>query len=396
MSDAEENSHDEQDTQNEDMVHSDGPYLDEEKDRRKALKHFKDIIAQVNEFENTLLHNPQLWFEPELQHTRQFIEEVNQNPSLFPPIMTLAADTGESPESSIPPLTKGFAERLYEGKVCDNHDIGRNFLVVLVTNLESRYHTIELGRRLTNQEKRYTLHAADGDENIITIKIATQINGHMGTVKVGSVIELRSFRRGFMPRLHPEDPERLAILVSNFRTRGSMEVKDSLLQKPTKRLIVQHPEDLDEESSGDDDEEDNSDDNDGDDETSDEETAAIDDKDPSLRWKSAKCTSSKRLCHKHGYGFDVCVTEAYPIDEFILEEIARECWFVNKEVEKMAPNEKRNILYWWFMVNVYHISGKDKRKRPPRCLIKAIREQYPNPPGVPYVDFRAKKRKRRR
>jgi hypothetical protein len=69
--------------------------------------------------------------------------------------------------------------------------------------------------------------------------------------------------------------------------------------------------------------------------------------------------------------------------------------FVSKNVTEMENREKRNILYWWFMVNVYHISGKNKRKRPPLCLIKAIREQYPNPSGELYVDFKqAKKRKR--
>jgi hypothetical protein len=31
---------------------------------------------------------------------------------------------------------------------------------------------------------------------------------------------------------------------------------------------------------------------------------------------------------------------------------------VSKEIRNMKPNEKRNVLYWWFMVNVYHIGGK--------------------------------------
>jgi len=113
-------------------------------------------------------------------------------------------------------------------------------------------------------------------------------------------------------------------------------------------------------------------------------------------WRDIDCTSSKRLCHQYGYCFDVCVAKACSLDEFNLEELAEDCWFVTKKVNEMSPSEKRNVLYWWFMVNVDHVCGKDKHHCPPKCLIKAIRERYPNPPGVPYVDFRRKNRKRRR
>ena len=112
-------------------------------------------------------------------------------------------------------------------------------------------------------------------------------------------------------------------------------------------------------------------------------------------WRDAICTSDKRLCAKLGYGFDECVAKAYPIDDSFLEETATDCWFVSKEIRNMKPNEKRNVLYWWFMVNVYHIGGKGKRRCPPKCLIKAIREKYPNPDGVPYVDFKPSNKKRR-
>jgi hypothetical protein len=43
-----------------------------------------------------------------------------------------------------------------------------------------------------------------------------------------------------------------------------------------------------------------------------------------------------------------------------LEETATDCWFVSKEICNMKPNEKRNVLHWWYMVNVYHIGGKGK------------------------------------
>lgn len=247
---------------------------------------------------------------------------------------------------------------------------------------------MELGQH-TNQEKRFVLHVADGDDNIITILMGTQLNSRMGMIDIGSAIELLSFRRGFRPRVDNETPERMAVLVSNFRPRGSMEVKESLKHMPAERLTVEHPnEDAEDDGTDDDDSSSSSD-------VNNYEDGSDDDGEP--RRMKAVCTSNKRLCHKHRYGFDLCVTEAYTIHEFDLEEIAGDCWFATKDVRNMAPNEKRNVLYLWAMVNFYHIGGKGKRRRPPKCLSKAIREEYPNPERAPYLDFRrSTSRKRRR
>ena len=371
---------------NEDIVEPTGGYRDEQKRSRKNQSQLSDLIQQVDNFHEVLLEHPELWCRPELKHTREFVEKIKSDPTHFPPTLPAAAAT--SAELTAPPLTKGIAQRLYAGTVCDNNDFGDGFPIVVVTSVDSKHSQVELVQH-TNQEKRFILHVADGNDNIITILMGTQLNSRIGMIDIGSVIELLSFRRGFRPRVDNETPERMAVLVSNFRPRGSMEVKESLQRMPTERLTVEHPnEETEDEEIDDDDSSSSGDDGSYDDDDSD------DDGEP--KWKKATCTSNKRLCHKYGYGFDLCVTEAYTISEFDLEEIAGECWFVTKGVNDMAPKEKRNILYWWFMVNVYHIGGQGKRKRPPKCLIKAIREEYPNPEGVPYVDFRRSSRKRRR
>ena len=197
--------------------------------------------------------------------------------------------------------------------MCDNNDIEDDFPIVVVTNIDSKHSQVELGQH-TNQEKRFVLHAADGDDNIITI-----LMGRMGMIDIGSVIELLSFRRGFRPRVDNETPERMAVLVSNFRPRGSMEVKESLKQMPTERLTVEHPnEDTEDDEMDDDDSSSSSSSSSSDDDSY--EDGSEDGGEP--RWTKAVCTSNKRLCHKHGYGFDLCVTEAYTIREFDLEEIA--------------------------------------------------------------------------
>jgi hypothetical protein len=368
---------------NEDIVAPEGSsYRDEEKARKEKAKSLKLLISQVNEFHELVIENPSLWMRPELKGTRDFVEQVSHDPIHFPPnVPRFAVHEGIPTTSITPELTSGFAQQLYDGEICDHHDIGSDFPVVVVTAIDCRHFNVPLGNR-SNQEKRYTLHVADGDDNIITVKVATQLNSLLGAVRLGTVLEIRSFRRGFLPRV-PGNPERLALLVSNFLSHGQMEVKDSLKGTPAQRLTVKHPEEVDDNTNDATEERDNTVGTNGDDYNDDD-------------WRNANCTSSKRLCHEYGYGFDVCVTKAYPLDEFDLEELAQDCWFVTKEVDKMSSSEKRNLLYWWFMVNVYHICGKDKRRCPPKCLVEAIRERYPNPPGVPYVGFQPNSRKRKR
>jgi hypothetical protein len=111
-------------------------------------------------------------------------------------------------------------------------------------------------------------------------------------------------------------------------------------------------------------------------------------------WRNVKCTNERRICQSHGgYGFDECVAQAYPIDELILEDISQGSCRRTSPRWRIGRKETSFIGGLWSMYII--ISGKNKRKRPPLCLIKAIQEQYPNPSGEPYVDFKqAKKRKR--
>ena len=45
--------------------------------------------------------------------------------------------------------------------------------------------------------KQVTLHGADNKDNIITIKIASQMNGKSGMLKVGSIICIHNFQTVF-------------------------------------------------------------------------------------------------------------------------------------------------------------------------------------------------------
>ncbi len=47
----------------------------------------------------------------------------------------------------------------------------------------------------------------------------------------------------------------------------------------------------------------------------------------------------------------------------------------------MGNSNKHNMLYWWFMTNIYNIGGKGVTKTLPECLIAVIHKAYPKKDG---------------
>ena len=83
-------------------------------------------------------------------------------------------------------------------------------------------------------------------------------------------------------------------------------------------------------------------------------------------------------------GLDVCIL---PPNEQILETIVRENHFVTKGVKEMDAGERRFCYYYWYMTNVYFITGYGNTRDVPPCLEKAIRDLHPSPDGV-YVGYK--------
>ena len=61
-----------------------------------------------------------------------------------------------------------------------------------------------------------------------------------------------------------------------------------------------------------------------------------------------------------------------------LEDIADKYYATTMPVEAMANNLKRNMLYWYYATEVYHVRGWLDRKPLPTCLVFCIRFIYPN------------------
>ena len=94
------------------------------------------------------------------------------------------------------------------------------------------------------------------------------------------------------------------------------------------------------------------------------------------RLVEVECTHDHRYCSVYGLSTLQCICVSDPVDDIDLEVIRQYCWFATKDVCNMTNSNKRNMLYWWYMTNIYNVCGAGRRKDPPACLKAAIRNLY--------------------
>ena len=95
-------------------------------------------------------------------------------------------------------------------------------------------------------------------------------------------------------------------------------------------------------------------------------------------------------CSLYGVEFCTCITKFFPIEEIILEDIKSGCHFTSHiDFDNFTNKNKRFLLYWYFSVNFYYVTGKHHRCDLPACLIWAVRGLYPKLLGEKYSDIKS-------
>ena len=89
----------------------------------------------------------------------------------------------------------------------------------------------------------------------------------------------------------------------------------------------------------------------------------------------AECNNKNRLCSVYGISMISCICKTNPVGSLDLDTIREDCYFADKKVEDMTNSQKRCMIYWWYATNKH-------RMRLPNCLVKAVRDEYPEDDGV--------------
>jgi hypothetical protein len=237
----------------------------------------------------------------------------------------------------------------------------------------------------SNQEKRFTMHVADGDNNILTVKGASQLNAMMGRLEVGSVVRLITFTAVYF-QTGSDGPEKVALLLCDYNFVGTMEIDSKLEGRPKSRLEVVSMSSQEASVY-------TNDINSGTDAlhstvTESNITAGTNALHSTVTESNTMAeqenfTLGHRLCSTNGVHFVICITQAFPVEKLGLIGLANEYPFVTMPVSEMDNSRKRSMIYWWYMVNVYSVTGKGHHEPPPMCLVQLVHEVYPNRTIVP-------------
>jgi hypothetical protein len=214
-----------------------------------------------------------------------------------------------------------------------------------------------LSPKSANQPKRvlvqFSLHAVDGDGSILTLKVATHLNTSCCLIEAGSIIRLGNCNPVYYNYNDKED-DRVAIVVTSFDVIGIQPISPLLLLPPKERLKVVLSE-------------------------SNEDETDLPKKEDLKKIEPKDCKG--QLCKSPRVHFIRCVTHCFPVKSLVLTEIAKSCPFVNMSVAEMSNSQKRNLVYWWYAVNIYFVAGKSNRWKHGECLLYAVRAEFPESDG---------------
>jgi hypothetical protein len=376
----------EDDTDNdmEDRYIPEGQFRTDLRRKQKHSQKRKELLHDFGVWLETVQKYPHIWLEDDVQFLRDFVATVSNDHEHFPPALPPGgpADEVSLTREATPPLDRDFVAKIYSRDILSDLDCHPIGVVTACSSTFREIHHTSLHK--IDQRKIYTLHVADGDKNVVTVKVASQLNYMMHRVTVGSVIKLLRFNPVPFKQSDIEGAQlRIALIVTNFETCGTMEVDETLKTHPGGRLQVHvirpavQPAEVREQAPtfGD---------------------PYLNElwRDPS-QWEPVEnpvCSPENHLCSKYGVRFDICVCDAIPISRQDLFHCAHDCPFVTMEIREMTNARKRNLLDWWYMTNVYSICGKEKRRELPTCLLWRIRAYYPNKRGDRYKGFQQGKR----
>jgi hypothetical protein len=233
------------------------------------------------------------------------------------------------------------------------------------------------------------MHVADGDNNIVTAKGASQLDAMMGRLEVGSVVHLIMFTAMYF-QTRSNGPEKVALLLCDYNFVGTMEIDSKLEGRPKSRLelvrmasqeVSVYTDDMDSGTDAS--------------HLTVTESNTIPGTDAShstvtesnTTAERENCTPGHRLCSMNGIHFVICIAQAFPVERLGLIRLANEYPFLTMPVSEMDNSRKRSMIYWCYMVNVYSVTGKGHCEPPPMCLVERVCELFPNRPGVPYKGY---------
>lgn len=345
----------------------------EKKQIEEQLKRQEVTIQHATHFLQCLARggkkSQEVWAKPEVKEIREMITSIASRPDLFPPMMGDKQPDGShfNEQDNIDDaknlaLTEGYVAALAEHKDLSYAD---SPILQVASKPEMNFEHNERDNK--NSSIHFThLCLCDGSKDVLVGRLPMHLAVEGKHLKVGDIIQLRMHTPlTYAPSAKDTSHRSPAVVIHTYSRVGYAVVPDKL---NTPRHCKQFTDDEIKEYS-----------------RNEKESLAAahtgNDDDEYEELVEVECTPENRYCSLYGVSTVVCICESDPVDKIDLEVVRENCYFATKTVDNMDPGNKRNMLYWWYMTNIYNICGKGKRREPPPCLLAAIRKCYPEPNG---------------
>ena len=345
----------------------------------------EESIAHTEHVLKVLTSTPKgskVWDRPEMQNIRELVEVIRSNPQIYHLRVGDHLPDGsivdQDEDAKIPAPTTNYVKMTAAGESVIEY-APTPVLQVVSKNMALEGSTG--GNNHTNMIHFTNLRVCDGSGDVMLARLSMQIAHDGDKLKEGDIIQLNLFTPLTYPPSggggsHHRMP---AVVVHTYTKIGYSALPKEL--NPPMHCITMTQDEVDEcvrnESQN----------------LRGGEGGNDDEDDQYERLVEVECTAQNRCCSLYGVSQVVCVCESDPVDKIDLEMVRRYCHFATTDVSKMKNGWKRNMLYWWYMTNIYNICGKDNRKEPPACLKAAIRKKFPEPNGL-YKRYVPKKKSR--
>ena len=313
---------------------------------------------------------PEMWLRKEFKEIRECVAVLRTNPDKYPPVFGNDLPDGSNVWGEElrggrknPSLTEGYVAAIAQFRDLSAFDYP--ILQVVEDPCMAFENTTH---RSNNNSMQFThLRVRDGSNNVMMSRLSMHLAHEGNKLNRGDIIWLTLFTPLTYRCSGRDKPHRSpSVVVQSYEIVGYSVVPDNL-NSPL-HCVDLSPKEMEESTVMDS-------------AQSLAAAAGVGGDGEKERLFEVKCTPERRYCSVYGVNVVVCVCESDPVDGMDLETIRHFCWFATKDLSKMNNENKRNMLYWWYMTNTYNICGKGRREDPPACLKSAIRKAYPSEDG---------------
>mmetsp|Transcript_7363 Transcript_7363/g.16397 ORF Transcript_7363/g.16397 Transcript_7363/m.16397 type:complete len:392 (-) Transcript_7363:1214-2389(-) len=222
------------------------------------------------------------------------------------------------------------------------------------------------GRRVST----IMLTLLDGSGLLINARVAVVKTDEVGGLRRGHVIRMNEYVRIFMAQ-HSDRYSTAGIGLLKYEVVGKGNLPTDIADSAVQQVLISNLQQTTLANASDHESTD-----------AEEECFALPNWDESKRRPPRPqevCSIGNRVCSEYGtHFFRKCVCDEYPVSERNLEELSGKYFAADRPVSEMSPSMKRNMLYWCYATDIYHVRGWQVRMPLPSCLVFAIQKMHPN------------------